>query len=55
MGLKSTYLSLHSSKPTCYKATIPVTVARSAQDVLVPLLYACIVSVQVHTLLYSTP
>lgn len=55
MALKSTYLSFNSSKPTCYKATDPVAVARPAQDVLAGILYTCIVSMHVHTLLYNPP
>jgi len=45
MALKSTYLCLHGSKPTCDKATVPVIVARPAQDVLV----GCSIS-RTHTL-----
>lgn len=44
MALKSTYLSVHSSSPTCDKAMVPVTVARPAQYMLVPVLHTCIVA-----------
>lgn len=50
VALKSPYLSVHSFSPTCDKAMVPVTVARPAQDVLVPALHTCIVSRHVHTL-----